>query len=203
MYTPITIRLIEEVNINGWNSIKNTIRLIPGKTEYPNSSIEKHIHSQIENEKKRIFLIIFTGGITFTEISKIRDLNKKSNNLKYFVITTNITNGQKMIESVIKDFSNNNSSTKMKGSLPKDDNSQQTKASTLNLIRTNYSHKVTLIPIEKNPNDNFNNQEYYNSASNENINECNEFSFKTITKKDNDNLQFVANGSNISENFNK
>jgi hypothetical protein len=44
--------------------------------------------------------VVFIGGITYAEIAAIRYLNKSMPNHKYIILTTHITNGKKLIDSL-------------------------------------------------------------------------------------------------------
>ena len=111
-YCPISLRLIEKVGEGGWSEIKDTLQLIPGETSFPNNE------SEIANPKEELntIFLVFLGGITYTEIEGIRYLNRKYKQFydksdrenktrkQFIIITTQILNRKKLLNSLGKDF---------------------------------------------------------------------------------------------------
>ncbi|KAJ3441109.1 vacuolar protein sorting-associated protein 33a [Anaeramoeba flamelloides] len=110
-YAPISIRLIQCLfeKKRGWESIddiiKNQIGTHYGKVDLPKSK-EKKINSNINqsnNTKKKLCLVFFIGGVTYAEISALRILGQKENsNVEFIIATTNILNGNKLIQSTFE-----------------------------------------------------------------------------------------------------
>ena len=95
-YCPIIIRLIEKVFSQGWGTIKETIKKIPGETNFPIDESEL----LNENEEIKYFLVVFIGGITYGELAAIRYLNKFYKNKKFFVLTTSMINYKNIFDSL-------------------------------------------------------------------------------------------------------
>ncbi len=95
-YSPICIRLIEKAYKEGWNTIKETLKKIPGETDFPLDESEMINES---NETK-YFLVVFIGGITYGELGAIRYLNKVNKNKKIIVLTTSMINTKKIFNSL-------------------------------------------------------------------------------------------------------
>ena len=95
-YCPIIIRLIEKVFSQGWGTIKETIKKIPGETNFPMDESEL----LNENEDVKYFLVVFIGGITYGELAAIRYLNKFYKNKKFFVLTTSMINYKNIFDSL-------------------------------------------------------------------------------------------------------
>ena len=95
-YCPICIRLIEKAYKEGWGSIKETLKKIPGETDFP---VDENEMINETNEKK-FFLAIFIGGITYGELGAIRYLNKVNKNKKIIVLTTSMINTKKLFNSL-------------------------------------------------------------------------------------------------------
>lgn len=95
-YCPICIRLIEKAYKDGWGSIKETLKKIPGETDFPANENEM-IN---ENNETKFFLVVFIGGITYGELGAIRYLNKVNKNKKIIVLTTDIINTKKIFNSL-------------------------------------------------------------------------------------------------------
>ena len=95
-YCPIIIRLIEKVFSQGWGTIKETIKKIPGETNFPVDESEL----LNENEDVKYFLVVFIGGITYGELAAIRYLNKFYKNKKFFVLTTSMINYKNIFDSL-------------------------------------------------------------------------------------------------------
>ena len=91
-YAPISIRLIEKAVTKGWKSIEDVLFKLSGEFDFPKN--EKNNLSE-----KKIFLVVFVGGITYGELGAIRYLNSKSKNNKFIVITTSMINHKKIFNS--------------------------------------------------------------------------------------------------------
>lgn len=96
-FCPITIRLIENVISKGWNPIREELKKLPGGVEIPKS--EKEI-KEVKVGRQNFILLVFIGGITYAEIAAIRYLNKSKKNFKFFILTTHITSGRKILDSL-------------------------------------------------------------------------------------------------------
>jgi hypothetical protein len=95
-YCPIFIRLIEKAFNVGWNTIKETLKKIPGETDFPLD--ESEIIN--DNNEKKFFLVVFIGGITYGELGAIRYLNKTNKNKKIIVLTTSMINSRKIFDAL-------------------------------------------------------------------------------------------------------
>ena len=88
-----------------WNTIIEILKRIPGATNYPENET---LISNPTNEKN-IMLIVFVGGITYTEIEAIRVLNRKFKSeyikgkrkqTQFIILTTSILNSKKVFNSL-------------------------------------------------------------------------------------------------------
>lgn len=95
-YCPIIIRLIEKAYTNGWGSIQETLKKIPGEADFPVDETEM----VRENNEKKYFLVVFIGGITYGELGAIRYLNKINKNKKIVVLTTSMINTKKIFNAL-------------------------------------------------------------------------------------------------------
>ena len=104
-YCPLSLRLIETALEGKWNKLNDTIKKIPGYMAYPQN---EDVITNLEKDTN-IILIVFVGGITFTEIEGIRYLNRKfkeeyinkkrDKKLQFVIITTGILNTKKIFEN--------------------------------------------------------------------------------------------------------
>ena len=97
-YAPIIIRLVEKGVSQGWCSIKDVLKKIPGDSNFPTDE-SYMINNTVD---KQFILLVFIGGITYGELAGIRLLNKKNRNKKFIVITTGIINSKRIFESLTK-----------------------------------------------------------------------------------------------------
>ena len=109
-YCPLSLRLIETAIEGRWNKIIETIKKMPGITNYPPDE------SVISNPSKdnNIIFIVFVGGITYTEIEGIRYLNRKFNDdyqnkkrkkkTQFIILTTGILSVKKIFGNLGKDI---------------------------------------------------------------------------------------------------
>lgn len=96
-FCPIIIRLLEKLTEKGWGGIKDILKELPGgEYDFPNEETEI-ISPKTENQ---FILLVFIGGLTYGELAGIRYLNKKLRNKKFIILTTNMINTKKMINSL-------------------------------------------------------------------------------------------------------
>ena len=101
-FCPISIRLIEKALKPGWGPLqKEILKNFPVEFIYPED--EKPVTDpQIENN---VILLVFIGGITYSEIAAIRYLNKskKYSKYKFLIITTNVISGNTFFDGIKSD----------------------------------------------------------------------------------------------------
>ena len=107
-YCPLSLKIIEKAVMGQWSTIIDTLRRIPGATNYPEDE------SLISNptKDKNIILIVFVGGITYKEIAAIRLLNRKfkeeykngrRKQTQFIILTTSILNSKQVFDSLGKE----------------------------------------------------------------------------------------------------
>ena len=101
-YSPISIRLLERALNPGWGLIqKDILKNFPCDFIFPED--EKPItEPQTDNN---VILLVYIGGITYSEIAAIRYLNKskKYSKYKFLIITTNVINGYTFFDGIKSD----------------------------------------------------------------------------------------------------
>ena len=101
-FCPISIRLIEKAINPGWSAIqKDVLKNFPCKFIFPED--EKPITDpQIDNN---FILLVFIGGITYSEIAAIRYLNNcpKYKKYKFLIITSNVISGNSFFDGIKSD----------------------------------------------------------------------------------------------------
>ena len=96
-FCPIIIRLLEKLDEKGWGNIKDILKELPGGDYYIPPEETEVISPKTDNQ---FILLVFVGGITYGELAGIRFLNKKMRNKKFIILTTNMINRKKMINSL-------------------------------------------------------------------------------------------------------
>ena len=104
-YCPLSLRLIELATQGKWNKYMDILKKIPGYVACPKN---ENVITYPENNEN-IVLIIFLGGITYSEIEGIRYLNRKYNEeylkqkrnkkIQFVILTTGILNAKKIFKS--------------------------------------------------------------------------------------------------------
>ena len=94
-YSPITVKLIEKAVKGGWEKITNALDDLPGETYFPDN--EKRIVNPVG---KNFILLVFIGGITYSEIASIRCLNNQLKNIKFIILTTHIVTTNRFFQSI-------------------------------------------------------------------------------------------------------
>jgi hypothetical protein len=89
------------VSWKGWEDI---LKLLPGPSFEEEQSVSNNsIYFNKKNQNQRkVSMILFLGGCTFTEISSLRFLSQQEDIQRDFIIlTTDITNGNTLVDSLI------------------------------------------------------------------------------------------------------
>ena len=102
-FSPITIRFIEKALKVGWSNFQKDLLFKNLGIEYDFPQDE----NPIMNPKKdtNYILLVFTGGITYSEIGAVRYLNTSPEYSKYkfLIITTNIINAKDFFDEIKDD----------------------------------------------------------------------------------------------------
>jgi len=107
-YCPLSLKIVEKAVTGKWSTIIDVLKKLPGPTKFPEDE------SEINNPKndKNIILLVFIGGITYTEIEGIRFLNMKFNEeynqgkrkkVQFIILTTGILNSEKIFSNLGKE----------------------------------------------------------------------------------------------------
>ena len=102
-YCPISIKLIQSIFKKGWIGIKESLNKIPGESFYPDDE------SSIINPKynSNIVLLVFIGGISYSEIACIRYLNKEFPKMRFIILTTCVINAKKIFDTLFINVNQN------------------------------------------------------------------------------------------------
>ncbi|CAJ0954829.1 unnamed protein product [Ranitomeya imitator] len=94
-YTPLSCKLIEHVLMRkSWTGLEEVTRLL-NSNEFSEQLSERNSFS----DSNRTIVVVFLGGCTFSEISALRFLGKDIG-CKFVFLTTAITNGARLLESM-------------------------------------------------------------------------------------------------------
>ena len=101
-FSPISIRFIEKALKAGWNMFQKELFKNMG-IEYDFPQDEKQV--MFPPKETNFILLVFTGGVTYSEIEAVRFLNKSPEFKKYkfLIITTNIINGKNFFDEIKDD----------------------------------------------------------------------------------------------------
>jgi len=113
-YAPLTCRIVEMFCKKGWDTMQRPLDLLLGPTvsvrqERYGSEANQDNSNELEqkkgsnkNNKPKVLLVYFLGGVTHMEISALRLLNKqKHNGWKLLIATTNIVNGNSLLREMV------------------------------------------------------------------------------------------------------
>ncbi|KAI9320900.1 Sec1-like protein [Dichotomocladium elegans] len=98
------------LNINqGWRGYEEVLKLLPGKSFEVSQSVEYGPETNAAMARARrhgmqhgkTTVIFFLGGCTFTEVSAVRFLAQHDESRDYLVATTQMINGNSLLETVI------------------------------------------------------------------------------------------------------
>ena len=104
-YCPLSLKIIEKAVMGKWSTIIDILKKIPGAISYPE---DENVISNPQKESN-ILLIVFIGGVTYTEIGALRLLNRKFNEdflqgkrkkTQLIILTTSILNSKKILDNL-------------------------------------------------------------------------------------------------------
>uniref|UniRef100_G3PZG6 VPS33B late endosome and lysosome associated n=1 Tax=Gasterosteus aculeatus aculeatus TaxID=481459 RepID=G3PZG6_GASAC len=94
-YVLLSCKLVEQVlERDGWTGMDEVTRLLNGH-EFAVTA-----DARTQGDARRVVLVMFLGGCTFSEISALRFLGREKG-YKFIVVTTAITNSSRLIESLL------------------------------------------------------------------------------------------------------
>ena len=107
-YCPLSLKIIEKAVMGKWGTIAEILKKIPGALSYPEDE------TVISNPQKdsNILLVVFVGGVTYTEIDALRLLNRKFHDdflrgkrkkTQFVILTTSILNSKKILDNLGKE----------------------------------------------------------------------------------------------------
>ena len=97
-YIPLSVAAISSVVSNGgWGTIENSIKSWEGAsfTEYQFRSLRK------ERLEKRVILVYFIGGVTYSEVSALRFIEQKLG-CHFIIATTDVVNWKRLLDSFME-----------------------------------------------------------------------------------------------------
>ena len=97
-YCPIFIRLLEKALSKGWSSIKDLLSKLTSDFDFPKD--EAQFEENNNNKEKKFILLVFIGGLTYGELAAIRYMNRIYDDKKFIVITSNMINTRKLMNSL-------------------------------------------------------------------------------------------------------
>ncbi|XP_048886565.1 vacuolar protein sorting-associated protein 33B [Brienomyrus brachyistius] len=101
-YIPLSCKLIEQVlEREGWTGLEEVTRLLNGN-EFVGSA-GGGSESGRTTDSRRIILVMFLGGCSYSEISALRFLGKEKG-YKFIVVTTAVINGARLLEAMLDNY---------------------------------------------------------------------------------------------------
>lgn len=93
-YTPISARIFEQALTNGWANAQ-LLNLIPGPMK-----VFGNAQSAVADGEKKVILLYFIGGLTFSEVTCIRKIAEKAN-IELMIATTDLITPSNTIKPLI------------------------------------------------------------------------------------------------------
>lgn len=112
-YAPLSVRLVELASVPGWQNIPSLPSLIPGPIGIRQQLLPEGARADVAergepSERRRVTLVCFLGGCTYTEISALRFLKTVSGGRgqpeEFLIATTKIINGSKLVQQLYEDL---------------------------------------------------------------------------------------------------
>ena len=99
VYGPLSVKLVQQLESPGWRNIRDVLDLLPGPS-FEDSQQVTHPPRRQQGDKK-VVLVFFVGGVTFSEIAALRFLSQQDDStVEYIVATTSVITGHSFIESL-------------------------------------------------------------------------------------------------------
>jgi len=104
-YAPLSIRLVESLFKPGWNAMADQLSLLNTQSfQMTQSSASKAAEDlgasrQFDNDSE-VVMVLFVGGVTFTEIAALRYHNQTNQTRQYVIATTKMINGDTLLQSL-------------------------------------------------------------------------------------------------------
>lgn len=95
-YSPLSVKIIDYcMSEKGFYNMDSKLKYVTTKMKYPHNEKELFERKSTSSGRKKVILVFYVGGITFSEISAIRFLNKLHPDKLFVVATTQIINYKK------------------------------------------------------------------------------------------------------------
>ncbi|VVC35846.1 Hypothetical protein CINCED_3A007180 [Cinara cedri] len=103
IYAPLSVRLIQQISKPDSKVLSDILPLLPGPSiEHVSSDIDQTSNMSFLVDSQKVVLVFFIGGCTFAEISALRFLSSlEDSTIEYVIATTNITNGNSFLKSLL------------------------------------------------------------------------------------------------------
>uniref|UniRef100_A0A2S2PDZ3 Vacuolar protein sorting-associated protein 33A n=1 Tax=Schizaphis graminum TaxID=13262 RepID=A0A2S2PDZ3_SCHGA len=103
IYAPLSVRLIQHISKSDSKILSDVLPLLPGPiVEHVNSDVDQATNTSLLADSQKVVLVFFIGGCTFAEISALRFLSSlEDSTIEYVIATTNITNGNSFLKSLL------------------------------------------------------------------------------------------------------
>ena len=115
-FRPLSVRLIELLFQSGWKAIKKILDDLPGDLKIPGNDEQPFLKPP--SSSLNIVVLVYIGGITYSEIAAIRFLKKVFPYYNFIIFTTAVINYKSFLGSI--DFHLNSDDTISKSFLMKD-----------------------------------------------------------------------------------
>ncbi|KAK6111897.1 Sec1 family protein [Brugia pahangi] len=97
VYTPILCKIVNDTINNGWNM--EEMKITFGDTVFCDQNCSPNANRQTDNRIRKVILVYFIGGVTYSEIAALT-LLAQYNNLRIIIATTNIIHREKFIKEL-------------------------------------------------------------------------------------------------------
>ena len=101
-YAPISVRVVEAaLRPGGFSSYFSSLKLFDGPTVATSQQLNQKAQSSLSKRKDptEVCLVVYLGGITYSEISALKFLSKTVPNKKIIIASTCVINGNNFIHS--------------------------------------------------------------------------------------------------------
>jgi len=101
-YSPLSVKIVDYLMTEkGFSNLEAKMKYVTPKIKYPHNEHELFERKgSFFSGRKKIILVFYIGGVTYSEISAIRFLNKTHPDKLFIVATTQIINYKKCLQQI-------------------------------------------------------------------------------------------------------
>lgn len=113
-YAPLSVRIVQQAVTEGWSAAETAMTLLPGSQfEIRQTVDDQGLPTEVSEvgarrqkspteQRRRVVMVVFIGGVTSAEVSALRFLSRKNLvDCDFLIATTSVVNGSTLLEELV------------------------------------------------------------------------------------------------------